>query len=107
MTREKIESVVQMYITRLGGGGVTPVRINTGRTFGSLTMREMLAHAYYLCNGVIKLLDNHEKNRDKINRHLGFIQACLSFAGWYTLDQLRNHNRPDVVKQGGSNEKDL
>lgn len=30
----------------------------------------------------------------KTGRHLGSIQMCLSFAGWYSLEELMNHNKP-------------
>jgi hypothetical protein len=29
----------------------------------------------------------------KTNRHFASIQMCLSFAGWYTLEELKSHNR--------------
>jgi len=35
-----------------------------------------------------------EKQR-KTGSHLTAVQMCLSFAGWYTLEELMCHNRPE------------
>ena len=36
-----------------------------------------------------------EGRREKVMRHLGFIQGCLLSTGHLTIDDLKNHNRPD------------
>jgi hypothetical protein len=93
MTPEKILSVVSMYEVRLQREGIQPKRMDTSRTFSSLNKKEVLAHAYYLIGGIKELVANPEK-QGKTGRHLGSLQTCLSFADWYTLDELMNHNRP-------------
>ncbi len=94
MTPEKIVSIADMYIERLRGRGFFPVRMEVGRTFQSLTRTELLAHAYYLCENVKKLAVNPEE-QGKARRHLSAAQMCLSFAGWYTLRQMMEHNMPE------------
>ncbi len=95
MRSEKILSVVAMYRNQLNEVGVSPLRINPNRSFADCTKQEILQHACYLCENI----KNHvEENGDfkmgKLNRHLSSIQMLLSFAGWYNLDDLMNHNRP-------------
>jgi len=64
------------------------------RTFESLTRDERLAHAQFLCDRVKELARYPEKRR-KMGSHLTAVQLCLSFAGWYTLEELMNHNKPN------------
>ncbi len=93
MTPEKIIAVIEMYETALRAEGIQKVRINPKRTFGSLTKGEVLAHAHYLCDGVKEYAKDPTKQR-KTGSHLTAIQMCLSFADWYTLEELMNMNRP-------------
>ncbi|MDP1690196.1 MAG: hypothetical protein Q8L52_03280 [bacterium] len=92
MTPEKIISVIEMYERRLREEGIQRVRMDPKRTFASAHKDEMLAHAYFLCDGVKKYALDLGK-QGKAGRHLGAIQMLLSFAGWYTLEDLMNHNR--------------
>ncbi len=94
MTTEKILSVIQMYEKRLVAEGIPKTRIDIKRTFGSLTKPEILAHAHFLIDGVKEYAKDPEKKR-KTGSHLTAIQMFLSFAGWYTLEELMHHNRPD------------
>lgn len=93
MTPEKIISVIEMYERRLREAGVPKIRMNPKRTLASLTKDELLAHAHYLCDGVKEYAVKPEKQR-KAGSHLASVQLSLSFAGWYTLEDLMNHNRP-------------
>jgi hypothetical protein len=93
MTPEKILAVVGMYEARLKQEGIRPKRMETSCTFATLSKQEVLAHVYHLIVGIKELAVNPEK-QGKTGRHLGSIQTCLSFVGWYTLDDLMNHNRP-------------
>lgn len=67
--------------------------MNPKRTFASLSNYELLSHAHFLIDGAKEYARNPEKQR-KAGSHLTAIQMCLSFAGWYTLEDLMNHNRP-------------
>ncbi len=92
MTPEKIISVVEMYEKRLAQAGIPKTRMDPKRTFGSLTSEERLAHAHYLCDGV-RTAAYAPGKFGKANRHLASVQLCLSFADWYTLEELMGHNR--------------
>jgi len=94
MTTEKIISIVEMYEERLQAAGVSKIRMDPSRMFASLSQDEILAHAHFLIDGVKEFVKQPGKE-GKTGRHLASIQICLSFAGWYTLDDLMNHNRPD------------
>ena len=93
MTSEKIISVIEMYEKRLTVENIPKIRMDPKRTFASLRKEEILAHAHFLCNGVKKYAKNPLKRR-KTGSHLTSVQMCLSFAGWYTLEDIMNHNRP-------------
>jgi len=92
MTPEKIISVIEMYERRLKEEGVPPLRMSPKLTFRHLTKEELLAHAHFLCAGVKIYAQDPEKRR-KTGSHLTAIQMCLSFAGWYSLEDLMSHNR--------------
>ena len=92
MTPEKIVSVIEMYEERLQMEGVPKVRMDPKRTFASASKQELLAHAYFLCDGVKEFARDPTRQR-KAGSHLTAIQMCLSFVGWYTLEDLMNHNR--------------
>ncbi|OGD57303.1 hypothetical protein A2V71_00510 [Candidatus Berkelbacteria bacterium RBG_13_40_8] len=49
------------------------------------------------CHGMLdKMLEFLEQGRiDKVNRWLGFIQGVLWRSGLFTLDDLKNMNKPD------------
>ena len=95
MTPDKIRSVVITYQAELTERGITPQRIDTQKKFADYSEEEVLAHAAHLCCNIIDFLDDPAE-WDKLNRHLGALQMCLSFAGCYSLDELRAHNRPTI-----------
>ncbi len=92
MTPQKIISTIEMYEKRFFELGVPKVRMNPKRMFASLSQEEMLAHAHFLCSSVKTYAMEPEKQR-KTGSHLTAVQMCLSFAGWYTLEELMEHNR--------------
>lgn len=55
MTPEKIVAVVEMYEHELSAMNIPQVRLDPSRTFASANVRELLAHAHYLCEGVKNL----------------------------------------------------
>ncbi len=91
MTPDKIVSIIEGYERRLNNEGVPKIRMNPNRTFASLSKEGCLAHAHFLCDGVKIYASDPERQR-KAGSHLTAIQMCLSFAGWYTLEEIMNHN---------------
>jgi hypothetical protein len=93
MTPEKILTIVAIYEKRLLEEKIFKIRIDPKRTFASLSKEEILSHAYYLIDGIKEYIKTPNKE-GKACRHLASVQMCLSFAGWYSLEDLINHNRP-------------
>ncbi len=93
MDGQKIVLVVEMYEARLRHAGVPKVQMDENQTFGDLGPVEALMHAHYLCDGVKQFAMDPERQR-KTGSHLTSVQICLSIAGWYTLKELKDHNRP-------------
>lgn len=96
MTPEKIISVIEMYEARLQAAGVPKLQMDKSKNFGQLSRDDLLAHAHFLCAGV-KLYAKNTSQQRKAGSHLTAVQMCLSFAGWYTLGELMEHNRPELV----------
>ncbi|MEN9613723.1 MAG: hypothetical protein RLZZ347_30 [Candidatus Parcubacteria bacterium] len=97
MTTAKILSVVALYRARFEKEGIPKIRMNPDtcpRSKDTGGKREMLAHAHYLLDGIAKYAQDPEKV-GKTGRHLGSAQMLLWCAGWYTLTELMDHNRPD------------
>ncbi|MBI2047842.1 MAG: hypothetical protein HYT27_01765 [Parcubacteria group bacterium] len=66
------------------------------RKFPSCLLKPALDSALAHCNSMLDEMEVFlkEKRMDKLNRWLGFMQGVFWVLGIYTLDQLRNHNRP-------------
>ena len=58
------------------------------------------------CHGMLDQMEQFVKEgrMDKAFRWLGFIQGCLWSAGHYTLDDLKNHSRPQPLKMRWNDE---
>jgi len=91
MTAKKIYSVVSMYRARFEKERIPKKRMDPQLFFAS--KEEMLAHAHYLLDGIEKYVKDPNK-KGKCERHLGSCQTLLWVAGWHTLEELINHNRP-------------
>ncbi|MDO8742648.1 MAG: hypothetical protein Q7J45_03925 [bacterium] len=91
--KEAVVAIIEGYECRLRGAGIPKNKMDPRRTCESLNMFEILAHAHYLCDGVKEFAGNPRKQR-KMGSHLAAVQMFLSFAGWYTLQELMDHNRP-------------
>ena len=54
--------------------------------------KNILAH----CHGMLGKMEEFvkEDRMGKVFRWLGFIQGCLWATGCYTLEELKDHNRP-------------
>jgi len=91
MTPQKIADVATYYFELLREHGVEPCRIDPERSFATQSTVQILSHAAYLCAGIPTYVFDDGKI-GKANRHLASAQMCLSFVGWFTLNQLRTHN---------------
>jgi len=66
-------------------------------------LKNTLAH----CHGMLDKMEVFIKEGriEKTFRWLGFIQGCLWMAGCYSLDDLKNHNRPAKDSERRKNEQ--
>ncbi len=91
MDGKKVLEVIGIYRKHFETNGIPKKDFPHGQFVGDEF--DVLAH----CHG---MLDDMEKfvaegRMEKAFRWLGFIQGSLWLAGRYTLDGLKNHNRPD------------
>ncbi len=94
MDSSTILAVCNMYQKRFDTEGIPKKRMDEKKFFESKD--EMLAHANYLLDGIRGFsVSMSLRNIGKTGRHLGSVQTLLWVAGWYTLEEIMNHNRPD------------
>ena len=94
MRTEKILEVVALYRMQLEAADIAKVRMDPSKTGADLTQIQMLEHAHWLLDGIIEYAQDSTKV-GKTGRHLASVQMFLLFAGWFTLNELMEHNRPD------------
>jgi hypothetical protein len=73
--------------------GIKRKRISVDRNWALCSREELLGHAYYLLGGIRKYVKKRNKV-GKTGRHLGSVQTILMAAGWQTLRDSMEHNRP-------------
>jgi len=95
MTRQKISEVINLYRTKLIKMGVKSKEINH-KKFVRHKRKEILSHCLWMLPKMAQFVKEGEMG--KVNRWLGFIQGDLWYAGIYTLEDLRNHNRSSKKK---------
>jgi hypothetical protein len=112
MTLEKILYVAQNHNRALDENGV-PILPMADHLYYStdpeVARKQLLGHARYLfAESIPKLIQEARHITDpaalaerhgKIGRHLGSAQTLLWCAGWHTLRDLKDINRPDSLSQ--------
>ena len=90
MDEAKYEEVFKKYEDKLRAEGIPHRKF----PFDALkpTRAKALAHCVSMLYEMKRFL--REGRIDKVNRWLGFIQGVLWFCGIYTLNELKDHNRP-------------
>lgn len=94
MTPERILATIGVYEYLLKKADVPKTQAPPGTYFGKLSEKDQLAHAHFLCD-LVKEVVNDPELWGKTNRLFAALQMCLSNAGWYTLEELKDHNRPN------------
>ncbi len=89
MTAEKIREVVRIYRQMFGDTGVRQHKFSPHHT-------PPYGFALQHCHAMLNEIDQFvlEGRIEKAFRWLGFVQGCLWTCGVYSLDELKNHNRP-------------
>jgi hypothetical protein len=89
MTDGQIRRVLATYRKKFEEMGVPKKQ---GAHISFPTDSEFLAH----CHGMLDQMEVfiQEGRTPKVFRWLGFLQGCLWRAGVYTIEEMKNHNRP-------------
>jgi hypothetical protein len=118
MTKEKLKLLFQFYFDVLTNESK---RRQYGVNYGSSEMRHThteprqfcedetrqhfilppsgeLSHLCFMCLEAQKFVD--EGRIEKAMRWLGFLQGVLWSRGFYSLDDLKNHSRPETKLKG-------
>jgi hypothetical protein len=100
MTKEKLKRVFQFYLQGLTMEAgrrrpCAPTRFsdNEARQHFINPSPNELAHLRFMCIEAQQFID--EGRIEKAMRWLGFLQGVLWARGFYSLDDLKNHSRPD------------
>jgi hypothetical protein len=102
MTKEKLKRVFQFYLTELAAEAKRRKDTSAPRQLPEAESRLLqhyisaeaeLAHLRFMCIEAQKFVD--EDRVEKAMRWLGFLQGVLWAREFYSLDDLKNHSRPD------------
>jgi hypothetical protein len=97
MTKEKLKSIFKAYETLLKRNKTLVPRqltkLLTKVDSDELTFRTKDEHLLFMCQEAPKLVDEGEV--EKAMRWLGFLQGVFWSDTEFTLDELKNHSRPD------------
>lgn len=94
MLVSKIISVFTQYRETLKGFGIEAHEIKDNDSLASrFSGEEKLAHLAWMCARSIEFASTG--GVDKAFRWLGFVQGVLWMSNIYTINELRDHSRPD------------
>jgi hypothetical protein len=94
MNSEKVLEVVKIYRDNFKNKGV--IKRAFSHKFRVKLREDALAHCHHMLDEIEEFAK--ENRMDKVFRWLGFVQGCLWFAGYYTIDEMKDHNRPDSTE---------
>lgn len=93
MNGAKVLEVIVIYKKKFDHMGVKKIDYPHNRFLPIRNFRSLaLAH----CNGMFEKMEEFARaeRMDKVFRWLGFVQGVLWVCRVYTLEELKNHNRP-------------
>jgi hypothetical protein len=93
MDDTKILEVIQIYRSFFEEKGIEPI------DYPHELILDSLDHGLAHCHGMLKKIEQfvEEGRRDKVFRWLGFVQGVVWTTSNYSLEQLMNHNRPEIL----------
>jgi len=97
MTGDKVLEVVRTYRSHFVALQIEPKDYPHNELLGPRKDADILGH----CCGMLPKIEAfvHERRIEKAMRWLGFVQGCLWACGIFSLDELKNHSRPDAPEQ--------
>lgn len=99
MEMNRIADVVQHYRTMLRTEHVVAEQ----NPFHLVTEpRDPIAkrHVLSVCDRLLAMVRDEPDRREKIMRWYGFLQGAMWMLGYFTVDQLKDHSRPDAPAPG-------
>ncbi len=81
-------ALIEGYKQELIKANVRSQRISNHHTLANCTVPQILSHALYLIEHFPPT-----SLTGKSHRQLAAVQGCFSFAGWYSLGDLKNHRK--------------
>jgi hypothetical protein len=90
MTPDKVREVVALYRTMFAE--LIDGRSHKCSTDGTPDEHRALLHCWAMLDELEQF--TREGRMEKAFRWLGFIQGCLWTCGVYSLDELKDHNKP-------------
>jgi hypothetical protein len=92
MNADKVREVLAVYRKEFEGLGIPKKSFPHNKLPKFEFNREWLAHCHYMLDEIEGFIQ--EGRMEKVFRWLGFIQGCLWRSGVFTVEELKNHNRP-------------
>lgn len=96
MDKQQVIAALEKYEQRLSvHGSFTPERLDEesmGKTVVSISQRRALCHILWMCGQTKKFVE--EDRMEKAMRWLGFIQASLWMASFFSINNLKVDNMP-------------
>ena len=90
MTGDKVREVLGIYRKKFEEMGIP--KKETPRSSFPTSDKDFLAHLHKMLDEMEVFIQ--EGRMEKVFRWLGFIQGCLWRIGVYTVEEMKNHNRP-------------
>lgn len=95
MEDKKVLEIVKIHSKDLQLRGV-PIKKYSHDSLSPMDSYPALAHCHSMLNGIVEFISSGDKEkRDRALIRLGFVQGSLWTIGLYTVDQLKEFNRPD------------
>lgn len=99
MTNEKLLEVIEKYEALFEGMGLSKDEFPHDETLSeySIAGRDRLAlcHCYSMLDEMKIFIQEGHADPTKVHRWLGFIQGVLFTSGPLSLNEMKDHNRPD------------
>ena len=97
MEDQKVLEVIKQYRQYFQRERISNKKYPNGEHICFFDADDVLAHCHSMLSGVEEFISLGDKEkRDRALIRLGFIQCGLWATGHYTVEDLKNHNRPDA-----------
>lgn len=94
METKKVLEVVKRYKVFFDADGVENIKNPHNELF--IASYQILTHCHSMLRGIVEFISSDDKEkRDRALIRLGFVQGCLAATRQFTVEDLKNHNKPD------------